>query len=103
MFKSSDFWFLLLYHCILFTNYLLKLCHCDFKLTLLCYLNQFLQTMLFSYAFSSLFLIIDLYFFFPTVSALIINLTAELENPLGIPLKIAKAEIKTHAVTADLN
>ena len=41
------------------------------------------------------FLIIDLYFLIPGVNVQIFNPTAELVMPIGIPIKEAKADIKT--------
>ena len=47
-----------------------------------------------------LFLIIDLYFLIPAVTAQIFNTTAELAIPIGIPIKEAKSEIETHPVNS---
>ena len=47
------------------------------------------------------FLIIDLYFLIPTIIPKIFNPTAKLVFPIRTPTKEAKAEIKTHPVTAE--
>ena len=44
------------------------------------------------------FLIIDLYFLIPAVTAQNFNPTAELVFPIGIPTKEEKAEMETHPV-----
>ena len=49
-----------------------------------------------------LFLIIDSYFFIPAVITQIFNPTEELGNPIGIPFKEVKAEMKTHPVTIEI-
>ena len=46
------------------------------------------------------FLIIDLYLLIPAVIAQIFNPGAEFVFPIGISTKEAKAEMKTHLVTA---
>ena len=47
------------------------------------------------------FLIIDLYFLIPDLFAQIFNPVAELAISIEIPTKEAKAEMKTHLVTAE--
>ena len=47
------------------------------------------------------FLIIDLYFLFTAVIEQIINHTAELATPVGIPTEEAKAEIETDPVPSE--
>ena len=54
--------------------------------------NTFLPYFLF------FFFIIDLYFLIPAVIAEVFNHIAELVNPIGIPIKDAKAEIEIHPV-----
>ena len=48
-----------------------------------------------------LFLIIGLYIFIPVVIAQLFNPISELVNPIGIPCKEVKTEIKIHPVTTD--
>ena len=50
---------------------------------------------------SLFFLIIDLHFLIPAVVARIFNAIAELVIPIGIPIKVAKAEIETHLVIVE--
>ena len=48
------------------------------------------------------FIIIDLYFLIPAITAQIFNPIAELIIPVGIPTKEAKAEMETHPVIVDI-
>ena len=48
------------------------------------------------------FLIIDLHLLMPSVIAQILNPTAELVIPIGIPTKATKAEIQTNPVIATI-
>ena len=47
-----------------------------------------------------IFLIIDLHFVIPAATAQVFNLLADLVIPIGIPNKVAKAEIEIHPVIA---
>ena len=49
-----------------------------------------------------LFLIIDLYFLIPVVTARISNPIAYIAMPKGIPTKEAKTKIETHSVTTEV-
>ena len=49
------------------------------------------------------FLISDLYILIPAFITRIVNPIAELEIPIGIPTKEAKAEMEKHPVTSEIN
>ena len=49
------------------------------------------------------FLISDLYILIPAFITRIVNPFAELEIPIGIPTKEAKAEMEKHPVTSEIN
>ena len=49
------------------------------------------------------FLISDLYILIPAFITRIVNPIAELEIPIGIPTKEAKAEMEKHPVTVEIN
>ena len=49
------------------------------------------------------FLIIDLQYLIPEIGMQVFNPTAELALPIQISSKEAKAEIKTHPVTAEIS
>ena len=58
-------------------------------------------TILFYHPSFSLFSIIDLQFLIPAVIAQFFNAISELVIPIGILIKVAKAEIKTHLVIVE--
>ena len=53
--------------------------------------------------YASFFLIIELYFLIPANITQFFNHIAELISPIGIPTKEAKAEIKMHPLTSEIN
>ena len=57
---------------------------------------------LFYHIFFLFFLVIDLYFLTPAAMAEIFNPIAELIIPIGIPIKEAKVEMKTHPVIVEV-
>ena len=52
--------------------------------------------------FFTFFLILDLSFLIPAVITQIFNPTAEFVIPIGIPIKEAKAEMKTHPLISEI-
>ena len=57
---------------------------------------------LFYHIFFLFFLVIDLYFLTPAAMAEIFNPIAGLIIPIGIPIKEAKVEMKTHPVIVEV-
>ena len=57
---------------------------------------------LFYHIFFLFFLLIDLYFLIPAAMAEMFNPIAELIIPIGIPIKEAKVEMKTHPVIVEV-
>ena len=71
----------------------------EIKTSMLFYLDFADNTILSCFFF--FFVITDLYLFIPAVIEQIFNPTAEFVIPIGIPIKEAKAEMKTHPIIVD--